>query len=56
MVCALLDPKKIYLFFIAYVMHHKIQGGDPTGTGRGGQSAWGKPFYDEVSVLCCVVL
>lgn len=25
-----------------------IQGGDPTGTGRGGQSIWGKPFDDEV--------
>lgn len=24
-----------------------IQGGDPTGTGRGGQSIWGKPFVDE---------
>lgn len=26
-----------------------IQGGDPTGTGRGGKSAWGEPFRDE----CC---
>lgn len=25
-----------------------IQGGDPTGTGRGGESIWGKPFSDEV--------
>ncbi len=24
-----------------------IQGGDPTGTGRGGASCWGKPFVDE---------
>lgn len=24
-----------------------IQGGDPTGTGRGGDSIWGKPFPDE---------
>ncbi|KAJ4305673.1 cyclophilin peptidyl-prolyl cis-trans isomerase Cyp8 [Kalmusia sp. IMI 367209] len=24
-----------------------VQGGDPTGTGRGGQSIWGKPFNDE---------
>jgi peptidylprolyl isomerase len=25
-----------------------IQGGDPTGTGRDGQSIWGSPFDDEV--------
>ena len=25
-----------------------IQGGDPTGTGRGGDSIWGKPFEDEI--------
>ncbi|MFQ5681418.1 MAG: peptidylprolyl isomerase [Candidatus Omnitrophota bacterium] len=24
-----------------------IQGGDPTGTGRGGNSIWGRPFPDE---------
>ncbi|POY75263.1 putative Peptidylprolyl isomerase [Rhodotorula taiwanensis] len=24
-----------------------LQGGDPTGTGRGGESRWGKPFDDE---------
>ena len=24
-----------------------IQGGDPTGTGKGGQSVWGKKFADE---------
>ena len=24
-----------------------IQGGDPTGTGMGGASVWGKPFADE---------
>ena len=23
------------------------QGGDPTGTGKGGESCWGKPFGDE---------
>lgn len=26
-----------------------IQGGDPTGTGRGGESAWGGKFEDEFS-------
>jgi peptidylprolyl isomerase len=25
-----------------------IQGGDPTGTGRGGNSIWNRPFADEV--------
>lgn len=25
-----------------------IQGGDPTGTGRGGESFWGKRFNDEI--------
>lgn len=24
-----------------------IQGGDPTGSGRGGESIWGRPFEDE---------
>src|SRR5256885_8137780 len=26
-----------------------IQGGDPTGTGRGGESAWGGRFSDEIN-------
>ncbi|MDP8216599.1 MAG: peptidylprolyl isomerase [Candidatus Kaelpia imicola] len=26
-----------------------IQGGDPAGTGGGGESIWGKPFEDEVT-------
>ena len=26
-----------------------IQGGDPTGTGRGGASIWEMPFEDEIS-------
>ncbi|THX84702.1 peptidyl-prolyl cis-trans isomeras-like protein-like 2 [Aureobasidium pullulans] len=29
------------------IRNFMIQGGDPTGTGRGGQSIWGKNFADE---------
>ncbi|XP_002738487.2 RING-type E3 ubiquitin-protein ligase PPIL2-like [Saccoglossus kowalevskii] len=29
------------------IRNFMIQGGDPTGTGKGGESAWGKPFKDE---------
>lgn len=29
------------------IRHFMIQGGDPTGTGRGGASTWGKNFQDE---------
>lgn len=25
-----------------------IQTGDPSGSGKGGQSLWGKPFADEI--------
>lgn len=25
-----------------------VQTGDPTNTGKGGQSIWGKPFADEI--------
>ncbi|KAJ3041845.1 RING-type E3 ubiquitin-protein ligase ppil2 [Rhizophlyctis rosea] len=29
------------------IKNFMIQGGDPTGTGKGGESIWGKPFQDE---------
>ncbi len=47
----LLAEKGYYdgIIFHRVINGFMLQGGDPTGTGRGGESAWGGKFADEIN-------
>ncbi|KAL9688920.1 hypothetical protein QQ045_033347 [Rhodiola kirilowii] len=38
----------LFVIFVSRILLFKDQGGDPTGTGRGGESIYGSKFEDEI--------